>query len=180
MSLRSGLSTAVCLSLAKSNLRGAWRSYLDSQGCLAYATIAQHHQLVQRHLPRHGSGLGDREETGVCTEEEDVQEAVQTAGQRTTKYGEGVRGGEESSCAGSLTADQRPLRGRKGEKGGGAALPSKALLLSFQTCRPNGHSGADARVADGCRRFRIDLAAQSTGLHSGRWGGRLACKSEGG
>lgn len=36
--------------------KGGW--YLDRQGRLAHAAVAQHHQLVQRHLAGHGVGLG--------------------------------------------------------------------------------------------------------------------------
>ena len=28
-------------------------AYLDGQGCLAYTSIAQHHQLIQGHFARH-------------------------------------------------------------------------------------------------------------------------------
>lgn len=31
--------------------------YLYGQGCLAHATVAQHHQLIQRHFACHGAGV---------------------------------------------------------------------------------------------------------------------------
>ena len=53
--------------------------YLDGQGCLAHAAVAQHHQLVKRHLPRHGVGV-----VWVCrscAEMDSVQETDWTEGQ---------------------------------------------------------------------------------------------------
>lgn len=32
------------------------KGYLYGQGSFSYTAVAQHHQLVQRHLPRHGVG----------------------------------------------------------------------------------------------------------------------------
>ena len=36
--------------------KGGGEGYLYGQGSFSYTAIAQHHQLVQRHLPRHGVG----------------------------------------------------------------------------------------------------------------------------
>jgi hypothetical protein len=35
-------------------------AYLNGQGCLAYTSIAQHHQLIQGHFARHVGCSGDK------------------------------------------------------------------------------------------------------------------------
>jgi hypothetical protein len=35
-------------------------AYLDGQCRLAHSSVAQHHQLIQRHLPRHSDRAGER------------------------------------------------------------------------------------------------------------------------
>jgi hypothetical protein len=126
-------------------------AYLDGQGCLAYAAVAQHHQLVQRHFPRHCEGLG-------------AAGGVQRG--RVCSRGAGPRGSGQlstggrvqldgASCKRGATSSQKPSRagalqltsglslrcrraGQDGvQRGGskGAAARRKERWVSwFQTC----------------------------------------------
>lgn len=78
----------------------------------------------------------------------------------------------ESSGAGSLAADQQAQLTcragqlqRAGSKGGRRGGTEGCGLVVPNVSDPAGTAAQAARVADSCRRFRIDRAAQSTVLH---------------
>jgi hypothetical protein len=122
------------------------RLYLYSQGRLAHAAVAQHHQLVQRHFPRHGVGVaGDamRKWRG-CRRRSGAE------GWRLLKHATHVRPSRDAWCkpgatssqdsyrAGSLAADQQAqLTCRAGQlqRGGFQEGRCGSTDWWFQTCR---------------------------------------------
>ena len=109
---RSGSNTARGVSACRGS--GRRETYLDGQGGLSYTSIAQHHQLVQRHFARHfGYYLGQRGLEGrACRTYQSPVTSQGKRGVRSARKGIGSRGKRKSG--------HFPMeRGREGGRGRG-------------------------------------------------------------
>lgn len=154
------------------------RSYLYGEGSLAHAAIAQHHQLVQRHLACHIARL---RASRIRAEQQrrpwDVgcgmltNEQFTTQARRSTGLCKVVgRWLQEPSREGLLAADQLPLS---------VALPGMDLSKGATTRRVEwgGHTAAGAAGSGELRRW---WCTKRRGTRAGRGGrGRGVCSSGG-
>ena len=149
------------------------KGYLYGQGSFSYTAIAQHHQLVQRHLPRHG--VGRRSESASS------MQVVSSARMRRTGHR------SRASCYASearhvvaesrlvfcseFAADQRAhslgweqwCRSRRGvRRRRGEARPESASMSWFQTAVHN-HTAAAATTTGA----RVDGELQALQNRSG-------------
>jgi hypothetical protein len=86
--------------------------YLDGQGSLSHTSVSQHHQLIQRHFPRHDHGKSDGSARSVHERESSdipiILEGRKEGKVRSARRGKGevahVPGGGAKKKSGSFHA----------------------------------------------------------------------------
>ena len=125
------------------------KGYLYGQGSFSYTAVAQHHQLVQRHLPRHG--VGSRSESASS------MQVVSSARMRRT--GHRSRASCYASGARHVVAESRLVFCSE------FAADQRAHSLGWeQWCRSR--RGVRRRRGEGAARISVDVVVPDGGPQS--------------